>query len=78
MYATVSLFMRKKYLYRAPSNLFVSMTSSSKHMRDLALLYMLGDRRGSAGSPSKSECLDFDVNTTHVAMQHMVRCFKAI
>ena len=78
MYATVSLFMRKKYLYRAPSNLSVSITSSSNHMRDLPLLYMLVDRRGSAGSPSGSECLDFDVNTTNVAIQHMVRCFKAI
>ena len=81
MYATVSLsliLMRKNYLYSAPSNVFVSMTSSSEHMRDLALLYTLGDRRGSGGSPIGVECLDFDANTIHMAIQHIVRNFEAI
>ena len=38
MYATVSLLMRKKNLYRASSNLLLSIIIYSNHMRDLALL----------------------------------------
>ena len=38
MYTTVSLFMRKKYLHRASSKFLLSITISSNHTRDLALL----------------------------------------